>query len=892
MQQELQETKNIKSNNRCCHKKYQRGSSLVMAVVVIMVVMVLGTTLMIGSISHLKLTNRQALWSSDYYALDSDAETLLYHIDYNLSLAETSATAYINQRIFEEAPDASLSFEIPYEKENVSTHEFSMSDTPINFTDLTYDVEDNLIKDDQYLIEGSYGNSYQMYFYQKYLNEVALKYDPLASYDPDVDDPDSLAFAQLEKDYLDEIYNELYFIISKNILKQAYSGIATINYTGGYDAVTGVYYPNLYYQRVLDQPSSLSEDGTGLQKIAMRLRIVDPQYEPIKEIQNKAFTANPVWTNAITAGGGITLNGISNIHGSLYAAAYDTSGSLVTDNGLSVAAGANHVYGNVYTRGDVRIFGDGTSLEVLEANAGGVYDQNYKAAVYDANSAITDFYIEDFTVSGVEDLTDRVSVLEQTAYADKDNFFWFYNRDSKGGNIYSRDVHALGPTDTRTSKGVALKALNVWTYGDIVMEAYKKDATRSKIEIDGNAIGLLNESDASDPNASSTIRNNSYDDTEGGDIFIRKAYVPGMTFFAFDKLDGASAGPYYFKTFESITGNSSYLFSEIYEDNIGTSLDSPSTVLNTYTYIGQSDLGTEEIDFDLKPKLTEDYHSDEEIIDMLNHIKPGTANTETINERLEDKVVTGINLGYSEVDINSATESQNALLYAEGLVVGHLAEGGGYGATAQIFPSKKAAMAFDYSNNIVPMKANFIKKTMSFGFENSDVYKYIRDTVDISAIRSNYTANSSTGDSEYIRYLSNANNSVTVDSDNKNIVIVSDAVSGRSNLTIDLYRDFNGIIYCDGDLQINYYGNVKINGTIIADGNVTLDAGNASSVLNVTYDENSIAKLITLYSPVKAFFAPYEKGAQTNYQLVRYTTGMFSGLERFRIVKWQEQMNE
>jgi hypothetical protein len=53
-----------------------------------------------------------------------------------------------------------------------------------------------------------------------------------------------------------------------------------------------------------------------------------------------------------------------------------------------------------------------------------------------------------------------------------------------------------------------------------------------------------------------------------------------------------------------------------------------------------------------------------------------------------------------------------------------------------------------------------------------------------------------------------------------------------------------------------------------------------------------IAKVINLYTPVKAFFKPFEKGPETYFSLSRYTSGMFTGLERFRIVKWKEKMYE
>jgi len=198
-----------------------------------------------------------------------------------------------------------------------------------------------------------------------------------------------------------------------------------------------------------------------------------------------------------------------------------------------------------------------------------------------------------------------------------------------------------------------------------------------------------------------------------------------------------------------------------------------------------------------------------------------------------------------------------------------------------------------YNTEKEALKSAYLKKVKSFGFkvDDSDSYKYIDLCVDIGAIESQYIANSATADAELVSYLKQTAKTVTLNSANKNVVIIYAPSSEGETLTINLSRNFEGIIYAKGNIVINYSGNRFIRGTVIATGDVTLNRVDTTSSLTLVYDETIIARLINLYTPLKDFFAPYERGNPENYELERYRTGIFSGLERFKIIKWQEKMN-
>jgi membrane-bound inhibitor of C-type lysozyme len=477
--------------------------------------------------------------------------------------------------------------------------------------------------------------------------------------------------------------------------------------------------------------------------------------------------------------------------------------------------------------------------------------------------------------------------------------FWFYNRDINGGNTYVRNIHA---NDNRIieAKDVKFDTVNSWVYGDVMMESHQSATdTASTIEIKQNVIGLMNESTEDEPNKSSTIYNNSFD--EGGHLKINKAYIPGLAYYRFDKKDGATAdAPYYFETLESITANSSRLFSEIYDENIGKS----TAPLAEYIYSADSDVGPIEVPFNLNPNLSTEYNSDTEIETMLSKAKPGSAfvddtldalgtNPNSIANRIKDNVITGIEFEQTEADFDTVDILLKPKIYATGLIVSHLKEGTNYSDTAAALVNRNTQMLTRYNTEKEALKSAYLKKVKSFGFtvDASNSYQYIDDCVDMNSIINQYTPNSPTADSDIVSYLTQSAKTVEVNSTNKNAIIIYAPSAEGETLTLNISRNFEGLVYAKGNVVINYSGNRFMRGTVIATGNVTLNRATSSSHLTFVYDETVIARLINLYTPLKEFFAPYEKGGIEDYELERYRTGMFSGLERFKIIKWQEKMN-
>jgi len=874
------------------YRMSQRGSSLVIAIVIVMIVMVLGTSLMLGALTHLKLTKQQMIWSSDYYTLDSAGESHLYKIDENLALVEDFAKDYISQRIFKIKPDATYDYQVDYIKENPMTGAYT--NESYNFLSIV-DSEFQLPSEGIYLNGDPYGDTLQMYFYQKYREEVELAYNPLA----DSSDADSIS--TLEKKFTDEIFNELYFISAYQSIKKAYTTLVTLTYNDAdaYNNTEHVYYPVFNIKRELSQRSTLSADGTENQLLDIALKVIDPLYEPIKEIQYKSFKVNPVWTNAITAGGSINLNqGTTKIYGSLYASAYDSSRQYNDTYGIKVNAGDHTVYGNLYSRGDVDISGTETTMHV--EGSGAKYAMAYKSHMYeDSMGTITDLFLENASTNDV--MNNNVSLVEPASFSDDINdLFWFYNRDVNGGNTYARNIHANEDTDTNTAKGITFDTINSWVYGDVIMEAHQlSDEKKSTIEIKQNAIGLMNESTLDEPNQSSTVYSNSFD--EGGVLKINKAYVPGLAYYRFDKRDGETEdAPYYFETIESITANSSRLFSEIYDGNIGKA----TAPLTEYVYSAISDAGPVDIPFMLNPNLSTEYNSDAEIENMISRAKPGSAfvdetlddlgtNPNSIANRIKDNVTTGIKLAHTETELGTTNLLLKPKIFATGLLVSHFKTDSAYSDIATAIVHRNTEMLTQYNIEKEALKSAYLKKVKSFGFkvDDNDSYKYIDDCVNTGAISSQYTPNSSTADSELVSYLTQPGKTITLDVNNKNVVIIYAPTAAGETLTLNITRDFEGIVYAKGNIVINYSGDRFMRGTIIATGNVTLNRTDATSALNVVYDEQVIAKLINLYTPLKKFFIPFEKGSSENYELERYRTGMFSGLERFKIIKWQEKMN-
>lgn len=96
-------------------------------------------------------------------------------------------------------------------------------------------------------------------------------------------------------------------------------------------------------------------------------------------------------------------------------------------------------------------------------------------------------------------------------------------------------------------------------------------------------------------------------------------------------------------------------------------------------------------------------------------------------------------------------------------------------------------------------------------------------------------------------------------------------------------RNYSGIIYCEGNLNIT--GNGTFNGAIICEGNVTV-SGNPT----ITYDEEAIKGTLESYSSIRSFFAPGNMGGVTysSYTAPSYDGAVRTNVVRYKILEWKE----
>ena len=274
--------------------------------------------------------------------------------------------------------------------------------------------------------------------------------------------------------------------------------------------------------------------------VAARISLAAPQYQLVQQTSYQPVKINPLYTNAISAQGSITFEGSGtvSITGDVVSSNNTASKGLPEGNlsGVKTDVGSSanvNIYGNVYSAGDVHLWGNNSSISVRAyADSPFSYTRTFKDLLYQ-----NQYYYADGAVSGDSPFREDVVAANGSTYLP------YIYKDSIGGNVYCNNLSI----ENAVTAGTLAVAGDLWTQDDIQNDG----GAGAGISVAKNFIGMSSDATNGDPNGSSAVINNAT--TAGGTISIAGDYlIPGTAFYKFDGgEDTAGSGVAYYQTAES-----------------------------------------------------------------------------------------------------------------------------------------------------------------------------------------------------------------------------------------------------------------------------------------------------------------------------------------------------
>ena len=818
----------------CNTLKSEKGSVMILALAVILTLTAFGTVSLMTSVANIQMSSKYRDWSKDYYALDKNAELRVNQINQLLEKAEKVSQAYMTGQyyltddpvILDDPSDPEISDQLRNTSSIVKTYMYSQWQTNDDaFKRLYYYYASYLLSFEQ--------NPSDPLDPQKKYN-IAYLDDPTADYD----------------DYLAALFDSSNTNYS-NVLSEENLAVI-INSKSSTEPQIPV--------DPTDPIAILPATVLG-KEVSVKLNIVLPSY---KALPNQVtFIGNPVWANAITASGSIGFEGTgtSIINGDLFSADKD-EGLYLNDNyvpasGIYSNSADIEINGNVYSKGNLHILGNNSTINIYGyshiSNAPG-FSTILKDRIFSKNGLFFDY---DNTIYP----TPSDYTYIQWPTDPTDSTLYFVNGDVKGGNIYCNSLKV----DQGVSGGVINAYGNVSTFNDI-----KMNGLNSEINVSGNYVGINDRAHNGDPNASSTVINNTA--LDGGKIKLDgKFIVPGTAFAEYQgvkkntwprffwpstiqNLIDPWENQQYYQTGESITAKDVKIYSaymspvtnplpqydysmEQFTDDLDPELDPEpnlyvETNINSY-YLMRGDTSTEDEPDDIYiPKMSQ-------LADYLSR-------------RPVD----------SKVSVGSPVEG-----YSFGLA---LLNSSVYGPPiAELDPDLQPQSTINYSD----YKSYYSKFSESLG---KIFISKVQNLGTIDKVATSF-------DEVFVNYDVLSSKISSTPSEKPTFVYLKATVDNPAVLELSNATGIKGIVYCDGDLNIT--GDQSFNGTIICEGNLIV-SGNPT----ITYDEAVIKSVLSADVNARLFFAPGAMGEDTSIPTTDYKGAAYrSDGIHFKIVEWKEQ---
>ncbi|MDR1061439.1 MAG: hypothetical protein LBL83_09605 [Clostridiales bacterium] len=802
------------------------GVAMIMVLTIIFVMSTLGGIVLLSTLGNVRMSAKYTDWTREYYELDALAEERLQLLDSLLIRAEAYAFGYMSGELYR------LDSSVP----------------PVTGDSATELGE-----------KAAHG------VYSAWYNGV---YSPsLANAGTDAELLDDGVYNSLFPRFNDEYFQRLYYYYAHRlILREIESGsLEAVELTPAMEGFAGMTDGYAAGENGMKVTIDVGDARDEYRKhVTVTAYVTSPRFGYGTESEDAPFRANPVWGNALAAGGSIVFapgaaapgaapGGGQAAAGGQSVAIYgdvtaqdaneyypDIGGYATLEgngNGIASDGAQVSIYGNVYSRGDVHVTGSGGSISVYRYQSG--FGSEYKKNAY-GNTLYMD-------TSVLPAMIQRYTQAEDGAWDRA--FIPFFYRDWLGGNVYCNslaieegadgafigvynglasppggggsDGAGVGGND---GAGAAL-AGTVWTLDDV-----QNSGRDSTISIDGNLIGISSDATFGDHTASSAVINTHW---ESSRIVLGGAVVmPGTAFMRFDGVNDLFEEDTFFETAESVTAQNSGI--------LRAYMEKPAVEPESIYYYDRFVLNTER---GLSDFFLVNY---DVLADKVVHL------ARNLSGRVPD---TGIVVG-------DALEG-----YARGAIIAEKASGGkvmlGGAEIGDLADYQEIA---NYAQNYLAyseikdsLKAAFSAKTEAFGTSGFT----FGDLVDPMAIL-------------------DSSGAVSADLDGAITYLVGDS-------ELDLSEDRSGIVYCAAPAQggrptLTITGDGAFRGAIICEGDIAITGSPT-----IRHDENLIARIILFYPGAQAFFRPGEMGAASYVRILRVSQAMEKiKSERYALDDWRE----
>lgn len=523
-----------------------RGSSIILVLVVILILTTFGMVSLLLSIGNIKMAGKYKSSSGEYYALENASEGALAYIDKQLEQAQDSALDYMKQEKYNKDDDLdelkhgyNQAFFYENWKENVYT---PSQESGLDLNGNTKEVTNS----DRY-------NEKMQDFYDPAFNVLYFNYalKKLDSIEDNV------------KNNVDAFKNGDFKISIKTDIKKDYGEIGKGKKLEDYK----------YEEDDVAVVMNVS-DSSG-RKLTAKLYVKPPLCGSIDNDENIAVQGNPIWANAITAFGNVKFKDVTaNIFGDIFASDKSSSGK-----GIDIANSNVHIRGNVYSNGDFQVSSGNSKVDVSKYN--GDVKVDYKSGMYDkdafGNKNEVFFYRYDNTVVPSIVHINRYTDGKDIRIEEDLPFMPFVYRDIDGGDVYCNNLCI-----NNSAENSKINIENaVWTRENLINDS----KGGSDITVNGAYIGISPPGKAAQDG--SCIINNIYPGNENvihlGDKFV----APGRKILV--DVNGKK-----YETLESISSNdwTNDDFLQPYISKDGTGEDYTFNINNkekTYKLITDSD---------------------------------------------------------------------------------------------------------------------------------------------------------------------------------------------------------------------------------------------------------------------------------------------------------------
>jgi len=797
-----------------------KGSAMVMTVAVIMVIAVLGIIALFASSANIAMSSRVQTWTKEYYSMDKNLRLKVDMLDEKLAEAEKLAQKYLSLGICEYQSDF----------------------MPESLSGDLYDDDDKVA----YLrIKSLISQNAQNFFNMRWNNEVDAHYDQF----------DSELYNQKLQEYLEEAFERLYYYFACKIINdELQTGIFKDSSDNGtaykykfdenasplgkkyidIDFETNDVFWDHYDFKGSEPFIFMIAAEYGDKTLKTDISIHKPKYTLVPKTKNVPFEGNPLWTYALFArnnirffssvqgGAGESTGAI--ICGDIFSADYSeyshAKGTHIIEegniNGISVEHTGVDVYGNVYCRGDVHITKSSESrkallnvlayddfLKVHDTSSTERIKRDLKYNMYGGNKFFADYRLFEQYTDAVRQMAKKCSSWYQGN--DGEDYAKIIPSDYEGGNVYCNNLSI----EENASNAKIEVAGNVWTYDDIQI-----DGDASIIAVNGIYAGLRSTSAEKDPNASSCVINNK---PESSKIYLRNDFIiPGT---AFVKLDENG----YYQTVESAGARASETFSAYIDEQ---TFNEDKFVFENHMIDGME---LRLIKFDSE-RSQETLFAETIFSRIINYFKNAGMHPDAAGIIFD----------------NSSPSPTGKKMYVLGSAIGSK-EG-----NLKVFSKYETDVKYSANqmayNTIKDVLENVFKsKTTRMGTRNGEIDSFYNK----SAI------NNMSGEAKIKRIIIRNSpptyrkvSEIYEGQHQDNLVFLYfEGNDSSSRLTLEVDRDFYGIIFSMNDIEIK--GDKKIRGSVISMGDILCDCSNSIDIL---YDEDVIKNILKKDRYVYDFF--------------------------------------